>query len=253
MNIKQIESPHNAALKPLLNPKHAGGGRFKIEGTNLFEAALDSGRVELGPVFVTRRALGQHEELITRAAKRAEGIYEVPDHIMKRISDTETPQGLVALCSMRPWELKDLGLNRVVVILDAISDPGNVGTIIRTAEAVGAGGVIILPGTADPFSPKALRASAGSSLRVPLVRAELPELKGLRIVIAAPRDGKAFYEADLSAPVAIAFGSEAHGISDSLKRIAKESVTLPLMGRAESLNVASAAAVILYETLRRSH
>ena len=257
MRIKRIESSKNPALKPLLQPKHAPEGSFPIEGPNLLEAALEGGRIALGAVFVTARGLERHYALIERASAIAPELYEIPEHVMERITSTETPQGLIALCTLKAWGIEDLDLNAPIVVLDSLGDPGNVGTIIRTAEAAGAGGVIVLPGTADPYSPKALRASAGSALRVPVVRMEhaddLSKLGagGFRLLLAEPRGGVPLYEADLQAPVGLVFGNEAHGAGEVTKFMASGSVSLPLMGRAESLNVAAAASVVLYEALRQ--
>ncbi len=252
MNIKRIESAKNPALKPLLFPKRAGGA-FVVEGPNLLEAALHSGRVELGPLFVTARALERHQDLIEAASRIAPALYEIPEHVMARISGVEAPPGMAALCTLsRAWSVDDIERASVIVVLDALGEPGNVGTIIRSAEAAGSGGVVVLPGTADPYSDKALRASAGATLRMPIVRLESIEaLGGMRILIAEPRGGVAVYEADLRPPVAVVFGNEAHGASGITKFKASGTVSIPLAGRAESLNVAAAAAVVLFEALRQ--
>lgn len=252
MKIKRIESTKNPALQPLLHPKRAGGA-FVVEGPNLIEAALESGRVELGALFVTARGLERHYDLIEAASRVAPALYEIPEHAMARISGVETPPGLAALCSFgRPWGIEDLDRGSVIVVLDALGDPGNVGTIIRTAEAAGSGGIVVLPGTADPYSEKALRASAGAALRMPIVRLE--SIKGIgtmRVMIAEPRGGVAVYEANLRPPVAVVFGNEAHGASEVTKFVASAAVSIPLAGGSESLNVAAAAAVVLFEALRQ--
>lgn len=258
MTPKKIESTRNPALKGLLNPKHSLP-YFIIEGPNLLEAAIESDHVTLGEVFVTQRGLSNYAPLISRAAGfgNATGLYEIPGYIMERASGTISPPGLIALCRMKPYTIAELDLAKPLVVLDALSEPGNVGSIIRTAQSAGSGGVLIMPGTADPFSPKALRASAGGALHLPVVMADMADLKslldqGVRLIHAVPAGGTLLYEADLTAPFAVVFGNEAHGISDRVRELSGIKISLPVLGGAESLNVAASVAVILYEALRRT-
>lgn len=259
MHPKKIESTRNPALKNLLNPK-ACLPYFAIEGPNLLEAAIESERVTLGDVFVTERGLLNHAPLISRATGygNATGLYEIADHIMERASGTVSPPGLMAMCRMRPYGIEELDLTKPVVVLDAIQDPGNVGTIIRTAQAAGSGGLVLMPGTADPFSPKALRASAGGALIMPVViMADVSALRalnaqGVRIIHAVASGGTLLYQAELTPPFAIVFGNEARGISGQVMEMPAAQISLPVLGGAESLNVAASVAVFLYEALRRT-
>ncbi|MCK4910808.1 MAG: RNA methyltransferase, partial [Thermodesulfovibrionales bacterium] len=143
------------------------------------------------------------------------------------------------------------------VVFDGVSDPGNLGTMIRTADASGASGVIVLEGTCDVFGPKALRASAGSVFNIPIMHSKrenvLEELKamGIRIAATVPEGGEDLYNVKLVPPLAIVFGNESKGVGKEFMAQADLVVSVPVRGGAESLNVAAAAAVLLYEALRQ--
>ncbi|MEJ2695301.1 MAG: RNA methyltransferase [Candidatus Sulfobium sp.] len=145
----------------------------------------------------------------------------------------------------------------MVVVLDGIKDPGNLGTIIRTSDAAGAHAVVLLPGTCDPFMPKPLRASAGSVFNIPVVETEIAPLmkwmkeRSIKMTVTSPDATDILYDADLTYPGAFAFGNEAHGVSRELKEEADLTVKIPIYGGAESLNVASSAAICLYEAVRQ--
>ena len=181
--------------------------------------------------------------------------------LMSRLSDVETHQGIVALVQRphfgREWlEQKDAFL----LVLDGLQDPGNVGTLLRTAEAAGVKGVLLTRGCADPLSPKTLRASAGSAFRVPHVL-DLPVdgllsllPKGVRLVaaVAGPGAASAFGDTPLTLPIALALGSEGSGLSPQIEKAASVRLRVPSAGDVESLNVAAAGAVLMFEIARRS-
>ena len=149
------------------------------------------------------------------------------------------------------------GTSPLLVVSDGIQDPGNLGTIIRTADAAGADGVVILPGTCDVYMQKTIRATAGSLFNIPVTHAAVDELldwlRAHKINLAVTASGaeKSFFEADLNKPVAFVFGNEAQGVQEDLKRAADMVLSVPIYGKAESLNVAASAAVCLYEAVRQ--
>lgn len=183
------------------------------------------------------------------------------DPLMKSLSDVETHQGIVALVERprfgREWlEKKDA----FILVLDGLQDPGNVGTLLRTAEAAGVLGVLLTRGCADPLSPKALRASAGSAFRMPHVLDLSPDdllsllPKDVRLVaaVAGPGAASAFGDSSLAPPIALALGSEGSGLTPQIERAASVRLRVPSARDVESLNVAAAGAVLMFEIARRS-
>ena len=196
------------------------------------------------------------------AVEKVDGATAVlPDRLLRSVAATESSPGVIALVKPREWKLEHLLRgNPLVVVLDALQDPGNVGTIVRTAEALGATGAILLKGTASPYNSKTLRASAGSLFRLPFLhgleadeaRDALAEHAVAMFAGVPSRQGgrsKPLPEADLTGPCAFVIGNEARGVSDAL-RAGAESMTIPTMG-VESLNAAAAAAILLYEARRQ--
>lgn len=223
--------------------------------------ALASPAVSLKQVFFTADFSLSTEG--RRLLKQMEGLsvllVETSERIIEKLTDTETPQGISAVVALKTVELNALPFKTMplLVICDNISDPGNVGTIIRASDAAGADGVFLTPGTCDPYIAKAIRASAGSIFNIPVIPAGEDELvnfldhRGIRLCAADVRGPQILYEVDFRAPVAIAFGNEAHGIGDALRRKAALLFSIPVIGRAESLNAAMAASVSLYEAVRQ--
>lgn len=256
MKFKLIESPQNLLIKRAadVRDRRSRGNEFMVEGPHLIEAALDAGVVMEKVFFAGDKFRG----LLKRLLKGGTEIYEVSERVIRKISDTQTPQGILAIVSLRPATLDALDIGGPVVVLDGVQDPGNVGTIIRTADAAGAGAVVLLQGTCDAFSQKTLRASSGSIFSIPVVSASrkiiADELRrrGFRIIATVLDAGLSIFDADLGGKIALVFGNETKGISPELRRAADLSVRIPIRGGAESLNVASSAAVALYEVLRRS-
>ncbi|MBI9047457.1 MAG: RNA methyltransferase, partial [Anaerolineaceae bacterium] len=182
---------------------------------------------------------------------------EVTPQIMREIADTETPQGLLAI--FPAFELMPPSSLDFVLILDNIRDPGNLGTLLRTAKAAGIQAVILTPGTADPFSNKVLRSGMGAQFSLPILtrnwdqismqfkEALQPPLK----FIASETHANTYWEADLSTPLALIIGSEAHGISTDAIHQADECISIPMPGEIESLNAATAGSILIYEILRQ--
>ncbi|MUM17762.1 RNA methyltransferase [Mycobacterium sp. CBMA271] len=229
-------------------------GLFLAEGPNLVEAALHSGVVE--QVFATESAVARFAALLSSTPVRL-----VTDRAAKALSDTVTPVGLVALCrSIAVPHAEVLARSpRFVVVAVDISEPGNAGTLIRVADAMGADAVILAGNSVDPFNGKTLRASAGSIFNIPVVSDVSAEtiLKGLSqqgvAILATTLDGDlSLDDADtvLSGPCAWMFGNEAHGLDDATAALATHRIVIPMRGGAESLNLASAASICLYATAR---
>jgi TrmH family RNA methyltransferase len=238
-----IKSPDNEVVRRLRRlVRRREPGFVLLEGPRVVAEAASAGiRLELlvvreGDDFEMEAA---HRVRFTRA-------------LFAAISQTVTPQGVVAIASVRESMPGDAvaaarGASWPLVVLDRVQDPGNVGAICRTAAAAGAPALVVLPGTADPFGAKAVRASAGNVFRLTVARSDWEDLGGLDGYGAAASGGTPLERAPVENAGMLVFGSEAHGIS----RGDLELVSIPMNGRVESLNVAAAAAVILFEIKRR--
>ena len=235
--------------------RHTGrrrAGQFLAEGPNLVEAAARSGLVI--EVFATEAAAQRHAGLLTGLA-----VHQVTERAAKALSETVTPSGLVAVCRIPRAALADALASqpRLVAVAVDLSEPGNAGTLIRLADAMGAAAVIFAGHSVDPYNGKCLRSSAGSIFNIPvLVEPDTPEVLGrLRAAglrtLATTLDGEvSLDDADLAAPTAWLFGPESQGLSAEIAAVADARVTIPMAGAAESLNVAAAAAICLYQSAR---
>ncbi|KRQ21045.1 MULTISPECIES: TrmH family RNA methyltransferase [Mycobacteroides] len=229
-------------------------GLFLAEGPNLVEAALRSGAVER--VFATEAATERFAGLLVDAPVRL-----VTERAAKALSDTVTPVGLVAECRSiaAQWSQIAADSPRFVVVAVDVSEPGNAGTLIRVADAMGADAVVLAGNSVDPFNGKSLRASAGSVFNVPVVPAGDAAVVAENFtarggaVLATTLDGElSLDDADpvLAGPCAWIFGNEAHGLDSATAALATHRINIPMRGGAESLNLASAASICLYATAR---
>ena len=195
--------------------------------------------------------------LIDAVRARGWSIEEVELEEVRELADTVTPQPVLAIARIPSWGWQDIGVSSVLV-LDGIQDPGNVGTLLRTGAALGIGGVLCLPGTVDPWSPKAVRASAGSGLRVPVLRTSWGETREqLRTrelpLWAADPEGDPLSRQDPVPPaVAVALGSESHGLSTEARAAADRRISIEMPGPVASLNVAAAGAILLDRLVSRT-
>jgi TrmH family RNA methyltransferase len=241
-----------AALKLHRHVGRHRAGRFLAEGPNLVEAALRRGLVS--EVFATEAAVERFGSLLADVPVRL-----VTEKAAKALSDTVTPVGLVAVCEVPQTTLVDLlaGAPRLVSVAVGISEPGNAGTLIRLADAMGSDAVILAGHSVDPYNGKCLRASAGSIFSVPIL--EEPDAAGLVTtlrqagiaVLATVLDGDVdLDDVALDRPTAWLFGPEAHGLPADVAAAADVRVRIPMRGNAESLNVAAAAAICLYASSR---
>ena len=223
-----------------------------VEGPTLVAEALGAG-VELIEVF---HEPGADPALLARLAGTP--TFAVHDGVLGAVGDAVASQGMLAVAALPSTSLADVGDDAPLFVLVAVADPGNAGTLLRVAEACGFGAVLCTAGSVDPFSPKAVRASAGSVFRVPVISggeaaAVLEDVRatGRRCVGTRATDAPAYTEADLGGPLALVLGNEAHGLPASLGSHLDEWVRIPMAGEVESLNVAMAGTVLGFEVARR--
>jgi len=257
-------------------------GKFLAEGVRLAEMAAASDW-DVGYALVTPHAAGEPRAAAVIATLEENGVPValVPESVYQKAGDTQTPQGLLLVLAQKQRSLDDLarltktsvsptgtataGASAAAqppcyVVLDRIQDPGNLGTILRTADAAGMAGLILLKGTTDIYSPKVVRAAMGSLFHLPVVSGVTEEAflsfareSGLRLY-ATSLDAKArpYDAADFAGPTAIIFGNEGQGVSGPLLA-SSETLYIPMYGGAESLNVAVSTAIVLYEAVRQRH
>ena len=185
-------------------------------------------------------------------------VYVIDDKIFPPLTDTENPQGIIAVIKQNNNNTDELDVNNAYIYCDCVQDPGNLGTIIRTADAAGFGGVLLSPGCVDLYNPKTVRASMGSFFHIVkneavcVANLEAYKKAGFKIVCAVLSDNTVDYiNADFKQPVIIVIGNEANGICDEVLKISDIDVKIPIVGRAESLNAAVAASVLMYEVNRQ--
>ena len=235
---------------------------FLAEGPQAVAEALASG-AKVSDLFVTAAARGRHHDLVAVAESAGVPVHLVSSEVMGELAQTVTPQGLLAVCGFVDVPLAALTqpAPALVALLANVRDPGNAGTVLRTADAAGAQAVVFADASVDPYNGKCVRASAGSLFHLPVVAgARLEEAvaamraAGLRIVAADGRAGRSLDDPEVRArlgePTAWMFGNEAWGLPPELVAMADEPIAVPIYGQAESLNLAAAAAVCLYESAR---
>lgn len=266
MNI--ITSRHNERVKrlrKLLQRNHRETeGRFLIEGAHLVGEALAAGwTVELLVYTPEAAAKKPVAALMEQARSRGIELLAVTEQVLAALTTTVTPQGTVALVRRPPDRhpqdvLPPADTKPLVLVLDGLQDPGNLGTILRTADAAGVDAVLVSAGTADLYAPKTVRAAAGSLFHIAVAEpvdaaecAALLKAVGLTILIADPRGGTAVFYQELDQAVALVIGNEGAGVGPALRAAADGFVHIPMPGRAESLNAAVAASLIVYEAVRQ--
>jgi TrmH family RNA methyltransferase len=263
MPLRIVQSKHNARLKELrkafVRPGRDTHGLVAIEGPHLLEEALRAG-LRIVTVFI--RFTGNESPGYTgRADHRTEVLFVEAD-VLDSVLQTETPQSVAALVEIPDWTWAHVLRAReawppLLIVLAGVQDPGNLGTILRSAEAFGATGVISLAGTVNEWNPKVVRSSAGSIFRLPLVHATPEECftkfreAGARVLTTSVSNAAPIHEANLTGPVAFLIGNEGGGVPAGIARQADSSITIPCPGPVESLNAAVAASVLLYETSRQ--
>lgn len=238
----------------------AATGLFLLEGPQAVNEALAFRPELVMELFATPTALDRYSEIAQKAGAQGIDVEFVTDDVLEAMADTVTPQGIIAVCRQFPTSIKEiLGAEpKLIAILEEVRDPGNAGTIIRAADAAGADAVILTGRSVDLYNPKVVRASTGSIFHLPVaVGVELDVVlqkareAGLT-VLAADIKGDDLLEAradgSLARPTAWLFGNEARGLSDEQLALADRGITVPIYGHAESMNLATAASVCLYES-----
>ena len=261
--MEKVSSRQNALVKrfrALAADPRAETDRVLLDGTHLIEEALASGLALETVVFADSAANGGLAALARRVERSGARTVTMPDTVFDAASPVQQPSGVIAIAAFRPRDLDDVLAAQppLVVMLDGVQDPGNVGAIVRAAEGCGATGVIAGARCAHPFGWKALRGSMGSAFRLPVaVRVKLSDAivkmqsQGMRVLATVPRDGTPIADCDLRGPTAFLLGGEGAGLSPQLVAAADQRVTIPMKGPVESLNVAIAASLLLYEASRQ--
>ncbi len=261
--LRPVASPQNALLKQVRRAFQRGeltpGGECAVEGVRMVEEAIRSG-LHLTAVLFSESGRARAGRLLPQLADRVETLL-LPDKLFTSVVPSETPQGVAALVRLQAHKIDDLlGDNTqraLVVAVAGLQDPGNLGTILRSAEAFGATGVVLAERTVSPYNSKAVRASAGSLFRVPLFQqglsAAMPVLRQrrLRLLATSSHKGAAVNEAQLSGPVALLVGSEGAGLPHDIMSQVDEVVAIPHSPQVESLNAGVAASIVLYEAARQ--
>jgi len=259
-----ISSPDNPLIKEFARlarsrKQRRAAGLVAVEGPNLLEQALAAGLVPAVVLFTPEYHAGKGRFLIEALPGTVKRV-TVTAKVFARLAATETPQAVAALvpyAEPSPDELLDRPLT-LALLLDRLQDPGNMGTILRTAAAAGVEAVFYTPGSADPLSPKVLRSTAGALFHIPVARASDPlqlimKLRGagLQAAAAVPRAEQLYWSADFKRPTLLVIGNEKSGISPELSEAADCRLTIPQPASQDSLNAAVAAALLIYEALRQ--
>ena len=260
--LRRIEGRHNAVVKELRAAFAHGeltpDGYCAIEGMRVLEEAIRSG-LKFKAVFFRASAENRAERLLPQLAAHVDTLV-LPDKLFASAVPSETPQGVAALVRCKTYKLDDVltkSQSGPLVAIAGVQDPGNLGTILRSAEAFEARGVLLGEGTVSPFNSKVIRASAGSVFRVPLVQTKLSGILdqmrelGLRLIATSSHKGKPLDQANLTGPLVVFIGSEGAGLSRDLLAEMTEIVAIPHSPNVESLNAGVAASILLYEVARR--
>jgi TrmH family RNA methyltransferase len=269
--LRRIEGRHNPLVKQLRQAfsraELTEGGDCAIEGLRILEEAIRSG-LRFSAVFFRESAQDRAERLLPQLSSQVETLL-LPDKLFDSLVPSESPQGVAALVRLKKFSLDDvIEKERLqvgpIVVLAGLQDPGNLGTILRSAEAFGSAGVILGEGTVSPFNSKVIRASAGSVFRLPVIHghgksattkleevAEKLRAQGVRLIATSSHKGTSLDQADLKSAVAIFFGNEGAGLPREVMARMDEVVAIPHTAEVESLNAGVAASIVLYEAARQ--
>ncbi len=245
--VKYVRSLHRRSVRHREN-------RFIVEGLRLAEEMNEAGQ-EPAFVFYTEAFAGKPRGRALLEALRHSGceVLAVTDHVMRAMTGTKTPQGILAVL---PFPQLAPSESPLILVLDRVRDPGNLGTILRSAEAAGAGEVITVKGTVDVWSPKVVRGAMGAHFRLSILydrkwKEIEGELEGRQVLLADPGGELPYYHVDWTQSSALIVGGEADGPGEEARELASSTVTIPMRGGAESLNAAVATSIILFEAARQ--
>ncbi len=242
-----------AALQ-VSSEKRKRNGLFVLEGLRICKDACDNG-IKFDKLIVSDAATEKYAADTEKFSLISDECYKIPDSLFKKISDTKTPQGIIAVAKMPVTGSCGIDKNGKYIALENVSDPSNLGAISRTAEALGVNGIILSSDGCDPYSPKALRASMGTLLRVPVFVTEsfdetLKSTGLKRYACVVDKTAESIKEQSFENGSVVMIGNEANGLTNSAKQSADVLVTIPMTGRAESLNAAAAAAIAMWEMMK---
>lgn len=254
--ITSVKNPKVQAVKALQSraKNRREAKAFIAEGVRLAEEALAS-KWPVRQAFYTA-GLDARGQTLVRMLQAAEApVEEVSEHVMETISDTKTPQGILLELTAQALSLPPQP--SLVLILDGIADPGNLGTLLRSAAGAGADAVLVTPGSADAFAPKVMRSGMGAHFRLPVLEldwrqiSDLIKAHKLAVFLADANRGPAYDTVDLTQKLALVIGGEAHGLSASAGHLKAQPLQIPMPGRIESLNAATAGSLLLFEAVRQ--
>jgi RNA methyltransferase, TrmH family len=261
-----IQSSQNNTIKEIkalhLKKNRDAQGLYFIEGIRFISDAIDNGQQIVKVIFSDKlESLNGGKELIDMITATCEDCSLVSEKLFKEISDTQTPQGILAVLKKTEFVFDTvIEQGHSLVILDSLQDPGNVGTIIRTADAAGISAVILAKGCVDLFSPKVLRATMGSIFHMPIFEGidinetiDILKKSGYKVIASHLAGQNNYFDEDLTGKSVIVVGNEANGISNETAKVADRLVKIPMPGRAESLNASVAASIMIYEIVRQKN
>jgi TrmH family RNA methyltransferase len=259
-----ISSSQNQTIKEIKSLKSRKGREenclFVVEGLRISREAIAE-KAGIKYLVMSESFIGAEDACMLKAEIESAEIkyYIVIDKLFKEIADTENPQGVLAVIGMNQPSLDEADLKEsLIIMLDSVRDPGNMGTIIRTADAAGFSGVILTKGCVDVYNPKVIRSTMGSIFHIPVYQCadtadaiDLLKSRGVTVYVSHLEGSQSIYDSVLAAPLALVIGSEAKGVSRETALKADRLVRIPMPGRAESLNASVAASIMIYEAVRR--
>ena len=259
-NFNVITSRDNSLIKLVCALQGSAKARkenqlFVIEGLRIAKDAYDNS-IRFDKLIVSYTAMEKYADDIEIFSKNSNECYRIPDSLFKKISDTTSPQGIIALASIPQKGFDIINKNGRYIALENLADPSNLGAVSRTAEALGVSGIILSDSGCDPYSPKALRASMGTLLRMPIFILDdfANDMKNIGMKIfscVVDSDAQPITEANFGDGCIAVIGNEANGITAETRTISDKLITIPMSGNAESLNAAVAAAISIWEMMKR--
>ena len=257
-----IQSSQNSTIKEIkslqLRKNRDSKGVYFIEGVRFISEAISSGE-DIEKIIISEKLEGSNQDLIQQILDRNISCSMVPDKLFAELSDTKTPQGILSVIKKKDYNYNDIvGRGSFIVLLENLQDPGNAGTIIRTADAANASAVILSKGCVDVYSPKVLRSTMGSVFHIPIIEGidineAITDLKSskYKIVVSHLKGTNNYFDENLKQRCAIIIGNEANGVSEETAALADSLVKIPMPGMAESLNASVAASIMIYEMVRQ--
>ncbi len=257
-NIKFITSKDNPLIKLVCSLQSSAKARkneglFVLEGLRICEDACENS-IRFDKLIISKNAGEKYAEKLEKFFENADEIFEIPDGLFAKISDTSSPQGIIAVVKT-PSLSPNISNNGRYIALENLNDPSNLGAISRTAEALGVSGIILSSDSVDPYSPKSLRASMGTLLRMPVIVLDdfIGDLKATKLKLYAcvvDGDARSINDVTFNDGCALLIGNEANGLTADTKQKVDERITIPMTGKAESLNAATAAAISMWEMMK---